>query len=109
MGLKPWLRSFFALVFGIWGATNALAAAATITKTNYHGWPNSYILSNGSVEAIVVPSIGRVMQFKFVGEDSGPFWENRAMDGKHPIPASKEWGNFGGDKTWPSPQDDWPK
>ena len=84
-------------------------AATTITKTNYHGWPNSYVLSNGAVEAIVVPSIGRVMQFKFVGEDTGPFFENRAMDGKHPIPSSKEWGNFGGDKTWPSPQDDWPK
>jgi hypothetical protein len=84
-------------------------AATTITKTNYHGWPNSYVLSNGSVEVIVVPSIGRVMQFKFAEEETGPFFENRAMDGKHPIPTSKEWGNFGGDKTWPSPQDDWPK
>jgi hypothetical protein len=84
-------------------------AATTITKTNYHGWPNCYVIANGTVEAIVVPSIGRVMQLKFVGESSGPFWENRAMDGKHPIPASKEWGNFGGDKTWPAPQEDWPK
>jgi hypothetical protein len=84
-------------------------AATTITKTNYHGWPNSYVMSNGTVEAIVVPAIGRVMQFRFVGEATGPFWENRAMDGKHPIPTSKEWGNFGGDKTWPAPQEDWPK
>jgi hypothetical protein len=84
-------------------------AATTITKTNYHGWPNSYVISNGTVEAIVVPAIGRVMQFKFAGEATGPFWENRAMDGKHPIPNSKEWGNFGGDKTWPAPQEDWPK
>ena len=83
--------------------------ATTITKTNYHGWPNSYVISNGGVEAVVVPAIGRVMQFKFAGEATGPFWENRAMDGKHPIPASKEWGNFGGDKTWPAPQEDWPR
>lgn len=83
-------------------------SATTITKTNYHGWPDSYVLSNGAVEAIVVPAIGRVMQFKFADEPTGPFWENRAMDGKHPMPASKEWGNFGGDKSWPAPQEDWP-
>jgi hypothetical protein len=104
-GLKPGLRTLTLLCAF---AVNP-RAATTITKTNYHGWPNCYVLFNGSVEAIVVPAIGRVMQFKFVGEDSGPFWENRAMDGKNPISASKEWGNFGGDKTWPSPQDDWSK
>jgi hypothetical protein len=97
------------LLCAIFASVANLAAATTITKTNYHGWPNSYVLSNGTVEAIVVPAIGRVMQFRFVGEDTGPFFENRAMDGKHPIPTSKEWGNFGGDKTWPAPQDDWPK
>jgi hypothetical protein len=90
-------------------AVHSSAAEVTITKTNYHGWPNSYVLCNGTVEAIVVSPIGRVMQFRFVGEESGPFFENRAMDGKHPIPRSSEWGNFGGDKTWPAPQDDWPK
>jgi hypothetical protein len=26
-----------------------------------------------------------------------------------PDPRSAEWGNFGGDKSWPAPQDDWPK
>jgi hypothetical protein len=49
------------------------------------------------------------MQFRFAGEDDGMFWENRTLDGKMPDPKSKEWGNFGGDKTWPSPQSDWPK
>jgi len=84
-------------------------AQVTVKKVDYHGWPNSFLLSNGRVEAVVVPAIGRVMQFKFAGAETGPFFENRAMDGKHPIPTSKEWGNFGGDKTWPAPQDDWPK
>jgi len=84
-------------------------SAVSITTTNYHGWPNSYVISNEAVEVIVVPAIGRVMQFRFAGEPDGPFFENRAMDGKSPIPTSKEWGNFGGDKTWPSPQEDWPK
>src|SRR5205085_7228295 len=73
------------------------------------GWPNSYLIANEAAEVIVVPLIGRVMQFRLAGETEGPFWENRAMDGKSPIPQSKEWGNFGGDKTWPAPQEDWPK
>jgi len=80
----------------------------SVTNVTYHGWPNSLILSNGKVEVVVVPAIGRVMQFCFVRED-GPFWENRAMDGKAPNPAAKEWSNFGGDKSWPSPQADWQK
>src|SRR5947207_9898589 len=36
-------------------------------------------------------------------------WENRTLDGIKPEPEAKEWGNFGGDKTWPAPQTDWPK
>lgn len=78
----------------------------TAKKINYQGWRNSWILSNGQVEAVVVPAIGRVMQFRFKdGEDT--FWENPKLYGKVPKPRSKEWGNFGGDKTWPAPQSDW--
>ena len=93
------------------GIAPAFAAGAqtTITKATYHGWPDSYVLSNGKVEVVVVPTIGRVMQFRFPGEEEGPFWENRSLDGKAPDPKSSEWGNFGGDKTWPSPQGDWDK
>jgi hypothetical protein len=80
-----------------------------LVRTNYRGWEGSILLSNGRVEAAIVPAIGRVMQFRFAGEEDGPFWENRAMDGIKPEPGSKEWGNFGGDKTWPAPQSDWPK
>lgn len=49
------------------------------------------------------------MQFRFVGENDGPFWENSELFGKAPAPKSQTWGNFGGDKTWPAPQSDWPK
>src|SRR5438128_6848020 len=80
-----------------------------LIRTNYHGWADSILLSNGRVEAVIVPAIGRVMQFRFAGEEDGPFWENRTLDGIKPEPESKEWGNFGGDKTWPAPQSDWPK
>jgi hypothetical protein len=37
-----------------------------------------------------------------------PFWTNRALDGKPVDPASKDWGNFGGDKSWPELQAEWP-
>ncbi|MDX2030891.1 MAG: hypothetical protein SF339_09500 [Blastocatellia bacterium] len=60
------------------------------------------------MEAVIVPSIGRVMQFRFRGEKSGPFWENGALVGRAADAESKDWLNFGGDKTWPAPQADWP-
>ncbi len=86
-------------------------AEVTITRTNYHGWPEAYVLSNGKVAAVIVPAIGRIMQFGFVGEE-GVFWENRALDGRIVdgdliVWASKDWVNFGGDKTWPSPEATW--
>ena len=80
----------------------------TITGISYQGWNDSYLLSNGKVEAIVVPAIGRVMQFRRIGEES-PFWENKALFGRAADETSTEWINFGGDKTWPSPQSEWPK
>jgi hypothetical protein len=83
--------------------------AITVSERPYHQWTESAFLSNGKVEVVIVPAVGRVMQFRFAGQEEGPFWENRALDGKSPDPASKEWGNFGGDKSWPSPQGDWPR
>lgn len=81
----------------------------TIERISYHGWPESLLLSNGAVEAVVVPAIGRVMQFRFAGEETGAFWENRQLDGLVPCIDTEmdEWLNFGGDKTWPAPQSEW--
>jgi len=79
-----------------------------IWLTHYHGWSNVIILNNGWVEAVVVPTINRVLQLRFVGEENGPFWENRAMDGR--LPSATSWntpGSFGGDKVWPAPQSLW--
>ena len=52
-----------------------------VSVVNYRGWADSYLLSNGTVEAVVVPAVGRVMQFHFIGEDD-VFWENSALQGK---------------------------
>jgi len=46
------------------------------------------------------------MQFGFMGEE-GVFWENRELDGKELSCDSEQWINFGGDKTWPSPEAEW--
>src|SRR4051812_30063639 len=83
--------------------------AVRIERAAYNGWAEAFTISNGRVEAVIVPAVGRVMQFRFVGEKEGPFWENHALDGKNPDSQSAEWINFGGDKTWPSPQSDWAK
>lgn len=79
--------------------------AMAVEKVVYNGWRDALRLSNGVVEAIVVPSVGRVMRFGFVG---GPnlLWENKTVAGK-PIKLG-EWANTGGDKVWAWPQDDWP-
>ncbi len=89
-------------------ATAVAQSRVTVTRAEYNGWKDALILSNGKVEAIIVPSIGRVMQFRYVGEE-GVFWENPAVAGKPVNPDAKDWINFGGDKPWPAPQADWPK
>ncbi len=85
-----------------------ISNSVTVTRIAYKGWKDALILSNGKVEAVIVPSIGRVMQFRFVGEE-GVFWENSEVAGQSVNPESKDWINFGGDKPWPAPQSDWPK
>jgi hypothetical protein len=81
----------------------------TVEQISYHGWPECFLLSNGIVEAVVVPAISRVMHFGLAGEPQSAFWQNRALDGQLPSVDSSEWSNFGGDKCWPAPQSDWPQ
>lgn len=97
------------LVLLVAGLPFLAQAAATVQKTAYHSWPEAFTIRNDTVEATVIPAIGRVMQFKFLGTPDGPFWENRALDGQSADSKSSEWINFGGEKTWPAPQADWAK
>lgn len=81
--------------------------AADVRPTSYHGWSGAWTLDNGLVTAVVVPEVGRVMQFGFRGEP-GVFWENPKAAGQSPT--ENPWsvtGSFGGDKTWPAPQSAW--
>ncbi len=82
----------------------------TVQQITYHGWTDALRLSNGVVEAIVVPQIGRIMRFQFVGRpETDPLYEDTYWAGRSGSEADLEtWANFGGDKLWPSPQSTWP-
>lgn len=93
------------------GTAQAKTPSVTVTTENYKGWNETKRLSNGVVDVVVVPQIGRVMAFHFTGQpESNVFFQNPALLGK-PVPAdaATNWANFGGDKLWPAPQADWPK
>ncbi len=85
------------------------SAPATVgtARVAYHGWPTCLRLTNRVAEVIIAPAVGRILQFHFLGQED-VFWENPALAGHAPDPRSDEWGNFGGDKSWPAPQSDWP-
>ena len=87
----------------------ALPVVSVATAQSHRGWSDAIILRNAAVEVVVVPSVGRVMQFRFVGETDGPFWENEKLAGQRmpPEPWKAAHGSFGGDKTWPAPQSAW--
>ena len=93
---------------GSGGPVWALPVSGNLTQvqsTNYHGWTHSIVMRNRLAEVVIVPAIGRVMQFHFIDQPDGPFWENAGMYGIQP--SSTSWdspGSFGGDKVWPSPQ-----
>ena len=66
-------------------------------------WRNraAFRLTDGRSEAVVVPSLGRVMSYKLLGGDNW-LWNAPAKVGD-----MAGWKNWGGDKTWPSPQTQW--
>ena len=78
-----------------------------VRRIEYRGWPDSVLLSNGLVEAVIVPAVGRIMQFRLAGTAVGPFWENPGFAGQRLAPDSNGWANYGGDKAWPAPQGNW--
>jgi hypothetical protein len=84
----------------------------TMTHMNYHGW-DATVLRNHVAEVMIVPAIGRIMQFHFSDEGAqnqaaeNIFWNNPDL-GPQQKPDVEGWRNYGGDKVWPAPQSDWP-
>src|SRR4030095_7888142 len=58
----------------------ARAQEVSVLTSAYDGWNDCLIVRNSKVEAVIVPAVGRVMQFRFADRDDGIFWENRALD-----------------------------
>jgi hypothetical protein len=103
MRLREWACITLLLIFA-----NASQAVVTATQEEYHGWPGAYRLSNGTVDLVFVPQIGRIMRYGYVGERN-VLWENTMLAGKATDLSrlGTDWQNYGGDKLWPSPQSKW--
>jgi hypothetical protein len=83
--------------------------SCSIEQADFRGW-NAIYLRNGLVTLVAVPDIGgRIMAFD-LGE-TPLFFVDRTLAGKLFTPEENQgdgslaaWKNYGGDKTWPSPQ-----
>ncbi len=81
-----------------------LTGCATVQPAKqivFERWAGAYRLTNGTVQATVVPQVGRVAGFSMVDGSGEVLWWNHAPDAK------AQWPNWGGDKAWPWSQDDW--
>lgn len=104
------MKMFSLLLAGVLPLAVAVPVRAevSIKQITYHNWQNAYQMSNGTVELVFVPQIGRIMRYGYV---NGPnlLWENpdlfgKTTDIKNP---PMDWPNYGGDKLWPAPQNRW--
>ena len=93
---------------GMLAMVSGLASAVvSVQRIDYKGWKDSVLMSNGTVELVYVPQIGRIMRYAFVG-GINVLWENDALAGKTQKDGQPgNWANFGGDKLWPAPQSLW--
>jgi hypothetical protein len=82
-------------------------ASVTMNPEHWRGW-DARVLRNQVAEVVVVPGIGRVMQFRLLDgqEPSGAFWGHPAL-GPALVADENGWINYGGDKAWPAPQAEW--
>lgn len=83
----------------------ALHRTVEVRQVRYQGWDGCWRLSDGEIEVVVVPQVGRIMRFGFVG-GRNVLWEHPALP--QAVPVDKDqWANPGGDKIWPWPQCQW--
>ena len=74
----------------------------TIEKIEYKGWPNSYRVSNGEVEAVVTGDVGpRIIRFGFSGGQNffKEFADQLGRSGE------SSWQPRGGHRLWVAPED----
>ncbi len=77
------------------------AAAVRIEKTDYHGWKNTYRITNGTVELLVVTDVGpRILSYRFTG-GRNIFKESENQWGKS---GERTWQGRGGHRLWVAPE-----
>jgi len=77
--------------------------AVTVEKIAYHGWPDAYKISNGTVQLIVTASVGpRIIFYGFVDGDN-EFHEFAEQAGKM---GGDEFHSYGGHRLWVAPENE---
>lgn len=90
------------LLIAVLAVSMTTLAAVKVEKTNYHGWPNSYRITNGTVELIALTDVGpRIIRYGFVGGQN-LFKEFEEQLGKS---GESTWEARGGHRLWMSPED----
>ncbi|MHC4231526.1 MAG: hypothetical protein ACYTEM_06890 [Planctomycetota bacterium] len=85
--------------------------SVSVRQIEYRGWDNAVELSNGQVRVVVVPQIGRIMHYAFVGQDNilfeTPSLFGVTLDDSKLLRQDGQpiWASFGGDRVWPSEED----
>ena len=78
------------------------SAAVKVEKVAWQGWPNCYLVSNGTVELIVTSDVGpRIMRYAFVGGEN-LFKEFAEQLGKS---GEQKFQLRGGHRVWKAPED----
>lgn len=85
-------------------ATLMAPVAVKVETTTFGSWTEAVKVSNGTVEIVVVPQIGRVMFYGYTGKKNF-LWVNPNLGPSDQ--AKPGYDNFGGDKTWWAPQSAW--
>ena len=83
-----------------------LATVISLVTTLHAAEWKETVLRSETAEVTIVPEIGRIMQFGFIGKP-GIFWNAPELINQPADPARTEWQNFGGEKVWTAPEADW--
>jgi hypothetical protein len=82
-------------------APQSLGVAMTVGKIAYHGWPNAYRISNGTVQLIVLTDVGPRIIFYGFANGENEFHEFADQAGKT---GGNEFRSYGGHRLWVSPE-----
>lgn len=74
-----------------------------VEKRKYRGWPNTYFLSNESVELVVLTDVGpRVVHYSFLGAEN----QFHEFDGHDGLCGGDDFRLYGGHRLWAWPETD---